>query len=947
MTRNFRTAAAMCALLASFGPGGMAQAKIPEPHHVIYGSVRLDGAPVTRGRVDLYLPGGSGAAATYAVGSIAGADGRYVLRVPMDSVAPYGPGTARPGDGVEIYVNGLWGGRTTVGAVGSLQTLDVEASTVHRITFQRPPTGAPNPADAGGAADVGVLARDSLGHPLLFAWSALCPGLPNAGSFGDASLPATIWTAPVNLTGSRQACTISVLVSDGQGLAETRSYSQGVLSAPDRVSLVSGPSGTPDPVSSGGAVTLAATGADTLGHALRFAWAASCPGLDGSGSFATTGVSTVWTAPRNFTGEQAACTVQVSASDGLGQAAEGSYVQKVNADPHSILITSPAAGNPDSVPPGGVVSLGVAATDSQGHPVKYAWRALCVGLAGNGSFDSAASRTPHWTAPGKIAPEPGECRVEVQISDGLGVNRWSGYRQVVSNTRPVAVAAASAATVSCPGELTFDGSGSYHPDPARRIVRWEWDFHFEEGAFRTEAVGRQVAYAFGDVGAHTVALRVTDESAIPASDIATLEVQVDGAAPVASAGGPYVIGYGAPLALDAAGSADPDAACGDRVTAYAWDLDGDGEFDDASGAGQLLGWGQVRDVVCGGACVAASPYPVAVRVTDRLGLTGEAAATVTIGALDVPIRLTAPNGGEVLGTGRETRVQFVSDAAVDAVQVLLSRGKGGTWRAILPSGAFREDGVAEGGSIREGSRSWSVPLSLGGTYRNYVMRVVGFAGGAVIGIDESDRAFGVGPVEMVAPKAGDVLTGGRWTTVRWSLFGAAQPVSVVRIRYTLDGGATWRQAGIARPQAGEFAWRVPFLRRRSTSCRAMVELLSARGTVIGRDLGAGPFTVTGGVDLLGPEAGDAVYGGTGRLVAWRTTATGTVARAVISLSLDGGATWTGVATVAGNPGEYAWNAPQVTEENARCRFAVTLYSARNAVITRDEGEGLFSLVPRP
>lgn len=50
-------------------------------------------------------------------------------------------------------------------------------------------------------------------------------------------------------------------------------------------------------------------------------------------------------------------------------------------------------------------------------------------------------------------------------------------------------------------------------------------------------------------------------------------------APVADAGGPYVVKPGARLVLDASGSVDAD---GDELT-YAWDLDGDGAFDDATG----------------------------------------------------------------------------------------------------------------------------------------------------------------------------------------------------------------------------------------------------------------------------------------------------------------------------------------------------------------------------
>ena len=78
------------------------------------------------------------------------------------------------------------------------------------------------------------------------------------------------------------------------------------------------------------------------------------------------------TAPGNYTGEPRECTIGVTAADGLGHGAQGSYVQQVSADAHAIAISTPAAGTPNPAQPGDVVRLSVAAADNLGHPLRYA-----------------------------------------------------------------------------------------------------------------------------------------------------------------------------------------------------------------------------------------------------------------------------------------------------------------------------------------------------------------------------------------------------------------------------------------------------------------------------------------------------------------------------------------------------------------------------------------------
>ncbi|HUG86851.1 MAG TPA: PKD domain-containing protein, partial [Euzebya sp.] len=94
-------------------------------------------------------------------------------------------------------------------------------------------------------------------------------------------------------------------------------------------------------------------------------------------------------------------------------------------------------------------------------------------------------------------------------------------------------------------------------------------------------------------------------------------------APTADAGGPYTARVGRTITLDATGASD----LGGGPLTYAWDLDGDGEFDDATGATPTLR-----------ASRPPGEYVVSVQVTDEDGRTDTASAplTVTTGSGMVP-----------------------------------------------------------------------------------------------------------------------------------------------------------------------------------------------------------------------------------------------------------------------------------------------------------------------
>jgi VCBS repeat-containing protein len=142
-------------------------------------------------------------------------------------------------------------------------------------------------------------------------------------------------------------------------------------------------------------------------------------------------------------------------------------------------------------------------------------------------------------------------------------------------------------------EITLDGSCSYHPDLTKTIVLYEWDLD-GDGEY-DDAVGETAtipADTFCVEGHYPIGLRVTDNNPIPLggpqTGIQVSEVFVHPPChdPHADANGPYLGQPGVPVTLDASGSWDPDSV---NLT-YEWDLDGDGQFDDANSINPSWTW---------------------------------------------------------------------------------------------------------------------------------------------------------------------------------------------------------------------------------------------------------------------------------------------------------------------------------------------------------------------
>ena len=92
-----------------------------------------------------------------------------------------------------------------------------------------------------------------------------------------------------------------------------------------------------------------------------------------------------------------------------------------------------------------------------------------------------------------------------------------------------------------------------------------------------------------------------------------------GCAPTADAGGPYNTAEGTDVVLDGSGSLDPTDATGGTIVSYDWDLDNDGDFDDATGVSPTFTTVGDNNVLT-----------IGLQVTTNVGISDEDTSVVTV-----------------------------------------------------------------------------------------------------------------------------------------------------------------------------------------------------------------------------------------------------------------------------------------------------------------------------
>jgi PKD repeat protein len=257
---------------------------------------------------------------------------------------------------------------------------------------------------------------------------------------------------------------------------------------------------------------------------------------------------------------------------------------------------------PDVASPGDPVTFTADVEDADGDVISIEWD-----FEDDGTFDDAGAEVQHTYG------SPGVRTVRMVVTDAASETD-SATHQIRVNAGPDAAFGFDPSTPSAGEQIDFDASAS-SDDAALANGSFDWDLD-GDGDYDDDT-GREISHSYATPGTRTVGLRVTDSEG--ETDTASHSVTVS------AANGPPQAAFdftparpnpGQVVAFDGSDSSDDGLLL---PTAYAWDLDGDGQYDDALGVTPTFSY-------------SSGTRTVGLRVTDVLGLSDTASETLTVNA---------------------------------------------------------------------------------------------------------------------------------------------------------------------------------------------------------------------------------------------------------------------------------------------------------------------------
>jgi YD repeat-containing protein len=564
-------------------------------------------------------------------------------------------------------------------------------------------TIAPNPALTGQAAGFDASASsDADGSISKYEWD-LDGNTANGFELDSGTDP----TVQRSYTDSGPV-SIRLRVTDDDGASVEASKSLTINNRPPTATL----GVSPNPALTGQTVLFDATGSsDPDGTIAQYKW-----DIDGnSANGFETDSGTDPTVTRSY-GFARTLTARLQVIDDDGGSAIAQQTLTIDDRPPAASFTI----DPNPASTGQTVNFDASdSTDSDGAIVKYEWD-LDGNTANGFEVDTSASAQAS-----RSYSTGGSISVRLRVTDNDSKTAVTTRALTISNQGPAASFTVSPNPAATGQTVNLNASGSSDPDGT--ITSYEWDLD-GNGSFETDSGSdATIAHVYATAQTITVKLRVGDDNGKTA--LTTRSVTITNRAPTASfsiSSNPALTGEA--VTFDASGSSDPDGT----IATYAWDLDDDGQFDDASGKTVQTSF------------PTAGSYPIGLRVSDNHGAGDDAAKTLAVEAAPTASFDFSPNPALIGQT-----VHFDATGSSDADGTIVKY----EWD-LDGNGSFEVSGSNPTPGKSYSAANPSIPVKL---------RVTDEDGNStetshVLSVNDRLVTASIGPLSPELPLTGDVVT---------------------------------------------------------------------------------------------------------------------------------------------------------------------------------------------
>ncbi len=203
-------------------------------------------------------------------------------------------------------------------------------------------------------------------------------------------------------------------------------------------------------------------------------------------------------------------------------------------------------------------------------------------------------------------------------------------------------------------------------------------------------------------------------------------------------------------------------------------------------------------------------------------MNGDKNITANFAAIDYFSFIT-PQPAEKMPSGETYRIQWTAPPEAVKFKLLYSMDSGTTWNLIDKN-------------ILERAYNWPTPPQKKDKMSCRIKVVAYTAQGVKVGKVLSELFTIEGTVRLTTPNGGETLTAGTPLTITWQTSPSVQgSVAKVILKYTKNGGITWKTLQKIDGDPGSFSGTVPTVPKQKNKCRVMVVLKDATGKTIGKD----------------------------------------------------------------------------------------------------------------